>query len=174
VGHVELTHLDAVGTLEVLPEVQAVYRTGFPGNGLRGHRRRMRRHATRGLSTVTARSGGALIGFAYGVPLAVGTTWWDGLQPAPDPAFLAETGSRTFAVIDLAVVPSHRGQGVGRTLLEVLLRSRSEPRATLATGLGEVANQAMYERWGWQRLGRLPARRRDVHSAYVIYVKPLA
>lgn len=70
------------------------------------------------------------------------------MRPSPEPEFTIETGSRTCAVIDLAVLPAYRGQGLARRLMTEFLNSRSEWRATLATDPRNRTVQAMYERWG--------------------------
>lgn len=145
---VELEHLDGVRTWDLLQEIQRVYAAAFPGYSLEDHERRTRRQTgASGFEAVTARLGGELIGMVYGLPLAPGSAWWDGLDPAAPDDFTIETGSRTFAVIDLAVVPEHRGQGLGRRLMDELLRHRPEERATLATNPARTSLQQMYERW---------------------------
>ncbi|TDD95875.1 GNAT family N-acetyltransferase [Actinomadura rubrisoli] len=70
------------------------------------------------------------------------------MEPVQPARFTAETGRRTFAVIDLAVRPTHRGRGLGRRLLDELLAGRPEERAALATAPDEGEVQAMYQRWG--------------------------
>jgi len=70
------------------------------------------------------------------------------------PELLAETGERTFAVIELAVRAGHRRQGIGRSVLDALLADRSEERAALLVRPEADAAQAAYARWGWHRIGR--------------------
>jgi GNAT superfamily N-acetyltransferase len=170
-GAIELLRLDGAGTLDRFAAIQQVYAMAFPSNDLDDHRWRTTRQAGRaGFEAVIAQDGDVLVGFAYGLPLDERTSWWDGLQPPPETGFTAETGARTFAVIDLAVLPSHRGHGLGRRLLADLLAARPEERATLATDPGEKEVQAMYERWGWRKAGRAPGGARTTHSAFDLYV----
>jgi ribosomal protein S18 acetylase RimI-like enzyme len=168
---VELARLDGSQALEVFAEIQAVYHEAFPEYDLGDHRARTTRQAqSAGFVAITARDQGALVGFAYGLPLAATTGWWRGLDPAGPDGFQVETGSRTLAVIDLAVLPSHRGQGLGRRLMDELLASRPEERATLATAPHEVENQRMYERWGWHKVGRKPGEPGTTEPVFELYV----
>lgn len=57
-----------------------------------------------------------------------------------------------FAVIELDVVKSYRGQGLGKALLQEILANRHERFATLAALPGTQAH-AMYLRWGWRNVG---------------------
>ncbi|WP_170180566.1 GNAT family N-acetyltransferase [Actinomadura pelletieri] len=129
-----------------------------------------RQLASPGFEAVTARSEGALTGFVYGLPLPTRTAWWKGVNPAPGAGFTDETGRRTFAVIDLAVRAVHRGRGVGRRLLDELLSGRAEERATLATVPEERQNQAMYQRWGWRYVGRVPGAEGETDPWFDLYV----
>ncbi len=168
---IELEHLDGAQTRERLAEIQEVYAAAFPHYDLDDHRRRtiLQTESNR-FQTVTARADGVLIGFAYGLPLSPPSTWWNGLEPSPPDGFTTETGDRTFAVIDLAVLPTHRGQGLGRRLMDELLKSRTEERATLATSPSERDVQQMYERWGWHKAGRVLGSEDATESAFDLYV----
>jgi GNAT superfamily N-acetyltransferase len=126
-----------------------------------------------GFEAVAARRDRGLAGFAYGAPLSTGSPWWDGLDPSPPEGFTAETGGRTFAVIDLAVRPSHRGSGLGRLLLDDLLAARPEERATLATAPHEHEVRAMYRRWGWRHVGRTPGGEGETEPWFELYVSAL-
>jgi ribosomal protein S18 acetylase RimI-like enzyme len=116
----ELDTLDGPGTREHLAEIQEVYTAAFQGYSLDDHRMRTLRQAeSPAFTAITARDNGRLVGFAYGLALR-GAGWWQGLEPPPERGFIDETGDRTFAVIDLAVLSSHRGHGLGRRLLNEL------------------------------------------------------
>jgi ribosomal protein S18 acetylase RimI-like enzyme len=167
-----LAHLDGHAILERFAEIRTVYAAAFPHNSLEDHRwRTSRQAASPGFEAVVAQAGdGEIIGFAYGLPLAADSSWWNGLTPDPGEGFTTETGARTFAVIDLAVLPDHRGRGLGRRLMDELLRGRPEERATLATHPSETGNQAMYERWGWRRAGQVPGGEHTTSAVFGLYV----
>src|SRR5439155_23554372 len=114
-----------------------------------------------------------LVGFAYGYGVHQDTNRWDGfVQPLPD-ELTAEWEGRTFALIDLAVWASLRGQGLGRRLLEVLLSSRPEERAALTVEPEAEATQAFYQHLGWQRVGRKHSGPGSAISFFDAYVLPL-
>ncbi|GAA1801685.1 GNAT family N-acetyltransferase [Actinomadura chokoriensis] len=170
----DIEHLDGDGARARFSEIEAVYAEAFPGYDLGDYRARMAGLLARsGFDVVTARRDGVLAGFAYGTPLPIGSHWWDGLKPSASEAFTAETGERTFAVIDLAVRPSHRGSGLGRRLLDDLLTARPEERATLATAPHEHEVQAMYRRWGWRHVGRTPGGEGETEPWFDLYVMAL-
>ncbi|MBB4920501.1 GNAT family N-acetyltransferase [Streptosporangium saharense] len=170
-SQVEMSRLGPGSTREHFDEIQRVYAVVFPGYDLEDHRRRtLRQTESAGFEAVTARENGVLVGFAYGLPLSARSTWWDGLRPPPPDGFAVETGRRTFAVIDLAVLPSHRGQGLGKRLMDELLSSRPEERATLATVSDNQQAQRMYERWGWKPIGQTPGVEGETSDAFDLYV----
>ncbi|MCD0450384.1 GNAT family N-acetyltransferase [Actinocorallia sp. API 0066] len=173
-SEVEFSHLDGPATLALLDEIQPLYLLAFPGNSLEDHTARTTNQATApGFATVTARRDVHLIGFAYGLPLPPRTRWWHELTPPRPPEWTAETGTRTFALIDLAVHPAERRQGLGKHLVDELLGSRRENRATLATDPNKRHIQEMYERWGWQNVGRVPGSARTTHPEFDLYVTTL-
>lgn len=170
----DFAHLDGAATLAIFPEIQAAYTQVFPGYDLGDHEWRTRRQAqSPGFETVTARRDGALIGFAYGLPLGPDTTWWKDLDTDHGPDFATETGSRTFALIDLGVLPPYRGQGLARRLVRDLLRGRPEQRATLATNPAKPHVQRMYERWGWSRVGSIPGGPGTTCEVFDLYTREL-
>lgn len=102
-----------------------------------------------GFAMTTVRDGGALGGFAYGVRRDDG--WWHPRAATPAPP-----GVRwpLFYVYELVVAPELRGRGHGRAMLDRLLADRSERLAVLAAS-PEAPARAMYERWGWAKVGAL-------------------
>lgn len=109
-------------------------------------------HATLpGFAASTVHTDGALSGFAYGVGYP--EPWWHPRATAPPPAWV---GWPLFYVYELVVVGEARGQGHGRGLLDHLLADRPEPVAVLAASTKAPA-RALYDRWGWTRIGALAA-----------------
>jgi ribosomal protein S18 acetylase RimI-like enzyme len=87
------------------------------------------------------------IGYAYGAPANPGREWWrDYLDPAPeDPS--------TFAVSELMLKPEWRKQGLGERLHAALLHDREEALAVLTVDIKRPRLQAMYESWGYRKVG---------------------
>lgn len=164
--------LDGLATLQLFDEIQQVYAEAFPSYDLDDHRYRTTRQAeSRGFGALIARDAhGRIVGFIYGFPLTSSSTWWEGMRPSPKPGFTVETGSRTCAVIDLAVLPACRGRGLARRLMAEFLNGRSEERATLATDPRNRTVQAMYERWGWHKAGTVPGAEHETESEFDLYV----
>lgn len=120
------------------------------------HRRLLDRlivNPTFGLSVAEVDS--VLVGFAYGYSLGSNTNWWNGFQQPVSDDLCREWPGRTFAVIDLAVQKDWRRAGIGSDILNRLLESRSEQRATLAVQPQSTASHRFYEAiGGWQLVGR--------------------
>jgi ribosomal protein S18 acetylase RimI-like enzyme len=173
-----IQHLDSSGAAKIFEEIVSVYTTVYADSETEEDFENFRaRGATqlqgKGFDLVTARQGGELVGFAYGLTLQEGSTWWRGLEPKPAEGFTEETGDRSFAVIELAVLPNYRSQGLGRRLMDELLAGRYEERATLATDPSKTDVQSMYERWGWRKVGRVPGVPGAPLPAFDLYVLPL-
>ncbi|PRX66087.1 acetyltransferase (GNAT) family protein [Nonomuraea fuscirosea] len=101
-----------------------------------------------GFELVAAEWDGVLAGFAFGFTMAAGM-WWGG-ETTPPPQEVVDAPK--LAVVELDLLPEHRGQGVGRRLLSELLDDREEPLATLLSRPDTPAH-AMYQRWGWRLVG---------------------
>jgi ribosomal protein S18 acetylase RimI-like enzyme len=122
---------------------------------------------------VTAEASGELMGFAYGLALKPNTPWWSGMtEPLPD-ELTAEWNGRTFAVIDMAVRENYRKRGIGRALLNMLLTSRQEQRATLTVQPVATDTKAFYDHLGWQRVGTTQAPAGAVSPFFDVYLLPL-
>lgn len=121
----------------------------------------------------TAHVNTELVGFGYGVALRPDTRWWQGaVEPLPA-NLTAERPGRTFAVIDFGVHQEHRRQGIGRALLDMLLATREEERATLAVRPASTAAQAFYQRSGWRKVGRVAGLPGQPAPFFDLYVLPL-
>jgi ribosomal protein S18 acetylase RimI-like enzyme len=178
---VALTLGDGRRAAELLDPICALYDMVFSQPPFRWvdeesvhHRRSLvevSRNPTFGLAVAAA--GGELVGFAYGVRLPPTTGWWRGFQEPVPAELVAEYEGRTFALIDLAVAEAYRGRGLGRRLLDLLLGSRSEERATLCVQPTAIETQAIYEHLGWQRVGRKEAAADEVSPLWDVFVLPL-
>ena len=165
----------------LLDEICAVYADAYghvSGEDIAAKTSAFRERATTALSRqgfelVTARGELGMAGFVFGYSLTRETHWWDDLSPTPSSGFVEEDGSRTFVLAEIEVGRKWQGSGVGRTLHHEILRGRREKRATLATGPGADVARAIYEGWGWQKIGVVPGTARDYFSEYTLYVLPL-
>ncbi|WP_194814951.1 GNAT family N-acetyltransferase [Nocardia sp. XZ_19_385] len=115
-----------------------------------------------GFDLVRAVEDDELIGMAYGFTLAAGT-WWPNAATPPPPGALEVP---KFAIMELAVRRSHRGRGLGRGLLDTLLRARTEPLAVLSVDPAAPAD-ALYRAWGWRPAGYTNPHPKD-HRNYNI------
>ncbi|MFJ6195388.1 GNAT family N-acetyltransferase [Micromonospora sp. NPDC092111] len=156
----QLDHYDAGQAQRIVDELVALYLKVYPG-GSEFHsedryRRQLAGHMqSSGWDLVTATVKGELVGYTYGFPLSAQTRWWGGIkQPAPA-GFTEEDGTRTFALSELLVHPAWQHRGVGRALHYELLSNRAEERSTLLAEPDNVAAQAAYRSWGWQKVAKL-------------------
>jgi ribosomal protein S18 acetylase RimI-like enzyme len=162
-------------------EVGAAYRAAFaaPPNNEGEYEFERQRSKYRelldrpGFQLATARLGGVPAGFAYGVLLRPDTLWWEGMREPLAAEVTAETGSRTFALIDLGVRPEFRRRGLGRALHDAVLGSTPAERATLAVEPRLEANQRLYRSWGWVRAGRMDGTADSAPYTYDIYILAL-
>lgn len=108
-----------------------------------------------GFEIVIVYADGKPVGQAFGYALPQTSRWWDGLTtPVPD-GFTTETGTRTFALNELMVLPEWQGKGVGQRLHDELLSGRQEERATLLVDEDNERAQQAYAWWGWRKVGKL-------------------
>lgn len=95
------------------------------------------------------------VGQAFGYTLPATSKWWGGLTTPVPKGFDVETGERTFAFNELMVVPAWRSRGVAHALHDELLAGRGQERATLLVREDNDSAQTAYQRWGWQKIGKL-------------------
>ncbi len=121
---------------------------------------------------------GASVGFLAPVQQSTAEKYWKGvfdslganrmLWVAEDEGFVVgsvqlelcakENGLHRAEVQKLFVLPSHRGRGIARRLmdeLEAFARSQGRTLLVLDT-LAESAAETVYQRMGWQRAGQIP------------------
>ena len=102
-----------------------------------------------GFALARALHGSQLVGAAYGWTMPAGR-WFASADHDPAPAIKQ---APKLAVMEWIVHPAHRGTGVGRRLMTLLLDDRTEPWAVLAADPRSAA-RSMYRRAGWQSCGR--------------------
>lgn len=100
-----------------------------------------------GFDCVVAYDGAEPVGFAYGAPATKGREWWrDHLRMVPEK-------HRTFSYSELAVRTKWRKTGLAERLSRSLLGGRDEDLAVLLVDTEHPRVQAMYESWGFAKVG---------------------
>ena len=172
------TSADAATLMDELCEVYADAYGAVSGEDVGEKSSAFRARATAALkqanySLVAAHVRAQLVGFAFGYNLRPESGWWDGLTPEPPSGFTQETGSRTVVLAEIEVRQAWQGKGIGRTVHDVFLSQRTEERATLASNPKATDTHALYERWGWHRIGVVPGNSGAYYRKYVLFVLPL-
>lgn len=158
--HVD-TVTDAALAAQLLDDLAPLYEEAFSEDPYREGAREVGAFITRfrnesqekGFRLAFARDGELITGFAYGVPLASTSSWWDALDDLSDD-FTREDGRRTFAVIELAVRAPYRRRGIARALLAALLRGTAAERVTLAVRPEAEPAVRLYTSLGYGIVGR--------------------
>lgn len=161
-ARVEIATFDAQGARAHADDLVRIYaeiyaaKTDDPFFAVERFATRFRAHSSRpAYALVTGGIDGALVGYAYGVPLAADTRWWSGLVEPLPPELVHETGDRTFALNEIMVLELWRRHGIARRLHDALLKPRREQRATLLVESSNTPARSAYAQWGWVRLGQL-------------------
>lgn len=180
-GGLTLTHHSSTEAIRLMDELCEVYTDAYgavPGEDIREKSSAFRGRANAALehanySLVTAYVGDHLVGFAFGYSLRPEGGWWDGLTPEPPEGFTTESGSRTVVLSEIEVRQAWQGKGIGRMVHDAFLSQRTEERATLASNLKATDTHALYERWGWQRMGVVSDEPGTYYREYVLFMLPL-
>ncbi|MBO2465378.1 GNAT family N-acetyltransferase [Actinomadura violacea] len=152
--------VDRQAALESLDEIADLYAQVYaepPYNAADKYSRNRFLQRTRdqavasGFKLTTVRRGDALVGFTFGFTMPPGAWWKNASKPAAE---VLEADK--FAVVELVVAKTERGQGLGRRLMDALLAGRQERFATLAAVLDADA-YGMYLRWGWTKAAEFRA-----------------
>lgn len=116
-----------------------------------------------GFSCVIAYDGDEAVGFAYGAPAAPDREWWrEHLDPAPEK-------HRTFSFSELAVRKNRRKTGAAAVLSRALMDDRDEDLAVLLVDPAHPRVQALYETWGYRKVGeRQPFPDSPVYAVMLI------
>ncbi|MFI1799005.1 GNAT family N-acetyltransferase [Streptomyces sp. NPDC020379] len=105
-----------------------------------------------GFSCVIGYDGTEAVGYAYGAPLAASSAWWKDVAGLSEAA-TREDGMRTFALSELMVTQKRRKTGAAVQIHDALLALRTETRVTLTVDTTHPKVRALYERWGYTRVG---------------------
>ena len=100
-----------------------------------------------GYACVIAWDGDTAVGFAYGAPAVDGREWWREYVEEPPEKHL------TFAYSELAIRQAYRKQGISDLLSRSLLEGRDEDLALLLVDVEHPRVQALYEDWGFKKVG---------------------
>lgn len=174
-----IEHSGAGDAAEIIDEMCAVYADAYGVGPDEQKTTAFRSRAVKamgraGYDLVTARAGGQLVGFAFGYPLPDGDTyWWQGLRPDPPAGFTEENGHRTFVLAEIEIRRPWQGSGLGQAVSSALTAGRPEERATLAANPAASPTHAIYEHWGWRKVGQVPGTSGDYYDAYDLFVLPL-
>jgi ribosomal protein S18 acetylase RimI-like enzyme len=123
----------------------------------------------RGFRLIVAYMEARPVGFALGYQLPVDTKWWAGANHELASSVTHERPGRTYAIIELAVLSTHRRRGIARALHNALLADRPEERATLLVRPEAASAQAAYRQWGYVRVGSIrPAIDAPLYDAMVL------
>lgn len=123
-----------------------------------------------GFRLVVCREHHAAVGFSFGVTLPADTDWWSGAIGQLPHDVTDERPGRTFAVIEVAVLPERRRRGVATAMHWHLLHGVSAERATLLVRPEPEAAPARsaYRSWGYRRVGQIrPGPGLPVYDAMV-------
>lgn len=93
---------------------------------------------------------GQAIGMGFGTRSEPGQWWHDHVarHVGVDHPALRDA----WVLTELAVLPGHRGHGIGARLHDALLAAQPCPRALLSTRVDNVVSRRLYESRGWQYL----------------------
>ncbi|MFB7111711.1 GNAT family N-acetyltransferase [Streptomyces sp. NPDC056291] len=99
-----------------------------------------------GFDCVIAYDGEEPVGFAYGAPAIRKREWWREHMPAPKK-------HATFSYSELAVRTTWRKTGLAEQMTRTLLADRTEDLAVLLVDSQHPRVQALYESWGFKKVG---------------------
>jgi GNAT superfamily N-acetyltransferase len=145
-----------------LDEVIRVYKAAFldihesdPERAARDRMAHARRHTERAdmLTVAALTRTDHLVGFVYALPGQRGQWWHDVVTSAVSREVAAAWLTDCLEIVELHVMPTHQGRGIGRTLLHDLLRDAPQ-RTTALSALEPDGSRArrLYESEGFQPL----------------------
>jgi ribosomal protein S18 acetylase RimI-like enzyme len=142
------TQLDAIAPVYQTVYAEDPYREG-PDDVARFRETWTRRTSAPQFRLVTAKFDDSVIGFCFGHELEAKTKWWHGAHEDLGSLITTEWPGRTFAIIELAILPDYRRQGIGRRLHAHILAGSRHERATLLVSPDATAAVNFYEHAGY-------------------------
>ena len=94
------------------------------------------------------------VGLCYGYKSQSGQWWHETVRKQLDKSLLPTWFDTAYELVEIAVLPSEQGQGIGTQLISTLLAKRPEPGCLLSTRIDSRAYQ-LYERLGFSVLGEI-------------------
>jgi ribosomal protein S18 acetylase RimI-like enzyme len=155
--------LDGDIALRALDELADVYREAFAGaphdeppEATARFRESLARHAELPAFRATAAwgPGADLVGFAYGHTSRPGQWWHDRVAAAIAPGLAERWMDEAFVVVNVAVRPRRRREGIGGRLHDLLLESAPHRTAVVSARHDDTAAQRLYHGRGWREIGR--------------------
>ncbi|MEZ4520205.1 MAG: GNAT family N-acetyltransferase [Thermomicrobiales bacterium] len=132
----------------LLDAALAVYARVWPERDSEESRENFTRYTGyEGFLGIVACDGDEAVGVGYGARSKPGIWWHDQVTPvlgASHPAL-----QDAWRLVELAVVPTHQGLGIGGRLHDMLLVAQSCPRVLLCTASSNERARSMYEKRGW-------------------------
>jgi len=152
-GDQAASHLDEYRALYAEVYADPPYEWGDEHAALFAERFQVQRRQP-GFALVEARDGTELAGLAFGVTLQPTTPWWNNLTTPLAAAITTEHAGRTFALVELLVRAPWRRQGIAQAMHDLLLKDRTEERATLTVLPAATPAQVAYQKWGWHKVAQ--------------------
>jgi GNAT superfamily N-acetyltransferase len=152
-GDQAASHLDEYQALYAEVYAEPPYEWGEDHSDLFADRFQVQRRQS-GFALVEACDGTELVGLTFGVTLQPTTPWWNNLTTPLPAAITTERPGRTFALVELLVRAPWRRQGIAQAMHDLLLKDRTEERATLTVLPGASPAQAAYQKWGWHKVAQ--------------------
>lgn len=90
-----------------------------------------------------------IVGFAYGYTSLPGQWWHDSVTDGLSPTLIESWFSDCFELVDLAVLPTEQGQGIGSSILDAITSCIPHRTAALSTLRAETIAFRLYQKRGW-------------------------
>ena len=158
----EIGSLTASEVLRYREEIVRIYRQAFKSapyykskSEVASFHQSLGRHIKRpGLNFLIARNlqTSQFVGFTYGYSGQAGQWWHDIVANAMDSQAASVWMRNNFELVELAVIPSHQGYGIGGALHDRLLSEQRHPKAILSTLQSETIAFRLYRDRGWKVL----------------------